>query len=144
MPRHRMNQNNTEELPSFQQTPLPEYQQNHEPEKILSPKEQNVNNNLSDGVFTIESAPKDGTNIVIMESLGDVGVMSYWRKTRSRKDGKWELSGRWSHTLSHAPIGFEPKYWKDQDSVEWKIDTSIIDKQRIIELERQVQELSKR
>jgi hypothetical protein len=113
------------------------------PQKNLPGEEQTANGHLPAGVFDIFSAPRDGTNIVIMKDGDDGGCVAYWRKTRSRRDGKWMLSGRWAHTLTHMIVDFEPKYWKDYDSVEWKINAEIIDKARIAELESKVAELSR-
>lgn len=97
-----------------------------------------------DGMYEIDVAPKDGTNIVVMEFFDSKGVMAYWRNTRIRRMGKWAPQGSWRATLTHQPVGFEPKYWKEQETVKWEIDPSIADKQRIIELERKLKEVSQR
>lgn len=105
------------------------------PQKNLPVEEQNVNN--------IDSAPKDGTNIIVMKEENDPGMMAYWRKTRYRKNHQWIASGLWSNTLTHMSVGFDPKYWKDADAVNNVLDASILHLAKIAELERQVAELSR-
>lgn len=116
------------------------------PEQKL-PKEQEAQEEkslpVSNSLRGIDIAPQDGTNIIVMEKPEDNGVMAYWRKTRVREGNGWKPKGRWSNPLTHMAIGFEPKYWRDEEAVEYKMDASIADKARISELEQKVRELSR-
>lgn len=136
MPKHKHFEEHDELASVFSEQP------NLEPPKILPIPEQKVNDILLD-VFDISIAPQDGTNIVVMESKDAVGVMAYWRWTRIRSGGKWTARGRWSETLTHMPIAFTAKYWKDADMMDHGIDSSINDKARIAELENKLAELSR-
>lgn len=131
MARHK-NQSDFHHEDSFEdiQIPAPE----------ITPEKKTISV-LPEGIFNIESAPKDGTNIIVMKDHDDGGVMAYWRNTRVRWMGQWRPQGGWRDPLTHMIVTFIPKYWKDADSVEWKIDNSIIDKARIAELEKKVAEL---
>jgi hypothetical protein len=84
------------------------------PQEDVAPvQEQTVNEKSADGWHSIETAPQDGTNILISETGADEGAPAYWMLTRKFKNGIWAPRGRWTDPLTHKELSLKAAFWKE-------------------------------
>jgi len=69
--------------------------------------------NIPPGYQTMDSAPEDGTKIVVSEN-GQDQCCVYWRERRvvDRKNLRYIKKGAWTNDFTRLDIDFEPKFWR--------------------------------
>lgn len=62
----------------------------------------------------INSAPRNGTLIVVSENENDKGTIVFWKRTRAFANAthKWEETGFFANNITNLRISFTPKYWR--------------------------------
>lgn len=69
----------------------------------------------------MESAPIDGSRVMISETGLDQGQLVYWRISKfvDKKNLRYIPRGRWTDFLTKIDITFVPKYWKPYNPEEY-------------------------
>jgi hypothetical protein len=68
----------------------------------------------------INSAPRNGTLIVVSETGMDKGEIVFWKRTRAFANAthRWEETGFFVSNITNLPILFKPKYWRNRSLYE--------------------------
>jgi hypothetical protein len=62
----------------------------------------------------INSAPRNGTLIIVSENGTDKGEIAFWKKTRAFANAthRWEETGFFVSNITNLPLSFKPKFWR--------------------------------
>lgn len=68
----------------------------------------------------INSAPRNGSLIVVSKNGDDKGEIVFWKRTRAMSNAthRWEETGFFVNNLTGMGLSFVPKYWRPKSIYE--------------------------
>lgn len=70
---------------------------------------------MVNGWLVITDAQLNGDQFIVSDKPEGEGELAFFRKTRRLQNSKWIGSGKWSDTVSHQTLTFEPKYYREKN-----------------------------
>lgn len=61
---------------------------------------------------SIDTAPKDGTTVLLFSPTVTHGVRGRWRTTRQFKNGRWTPNAYWACPLTNTGLGLQWTEWE--------------------------------